>query len=115
MTDPRPICPACGGLPYRLDAIGWSCRCGHSWSDGSSARIVELQAQVAHESGQAASYRVAHESGQAASYRVAYEAALARVGSLQDALDQAIRERDSARERIRELDLAVPMAREAGR
>ena len=48
---------------------------------------------------------LAHEIEQTASYRAAYEAALARVGSLQDALDQAIRERDSARERIRRLEL----------
>ena len=103
MTDPRPTCPSCGARPPGGAPGGQRrCICGYAWT-ADEIMIHELQAQVAH------------ESGQAASYRVAYEAALARVGSLQDALDQAIRERDSARERIRELDLAVPMAREAGR
>ena len=98
MTDPRPICPACGGRPYLLDAIGWSCR---AWFE--SPRLAELEAQLAH------------AQGEAASSRTAYEAVISRLSGVQTEADDLRRERDRAQERIRELELAAPMAREAGR
>jgi len=65
-------------------------------------RLAELEAQLAH------------AQGDAASFLAAYEAALARLSGVQAEADEMRLDRDRALERIRELELAVPTAREVG-